>query len=190
MPEYPRLQPKSRAAWRTWLKKHHASAPGIWLVYAKKHTGIPSLTYNDAVEEALCFGWIDNKLMRIDEHLHMQAFTPRGPKSRWSALNKKRVERVIEAGLMTPAGMKAIEHAKKTGTWDAFKAVDALEVPPDFAKALKATPAAKAAFDAYPPGRKKLCLYYLNDAKKPETRAKRIAHLVDAAATGKRLGGM
>ncbi len=148
--------------------------------------GHPSLTYNDAVEEALCFGWIDNKLLPIDDRLFMQAFTPRKPKSRWSALNKTRVNRLIAAGVMTQAGLHAIALAKKTGTWTALDHVEALTIPPDFAKALQAAPGAKKAFDALTPGRKKQFLYYLNDAKKPETRAKRIARLVDAAALGQR----
>jgi uncharacterized protein YdeI (YjbR/CyaY-like superfamily) len=178
MPDHPRVQPTSRAAWRAWLQKHHATSAGVWLVYAKKQSGIPSLTYNDAVEEALCFGWIDNKLLPIDDDLFMQAFTPRKPKSRWSALNKTRVKRVIAAGLMTQAGLDAIAVAKKTGTWTALDHVEALTVPPDFAKALKTTPGAQAAFDALTPGKKKQFLYYLNDAKKPETRTNRIAELV------------
>lgn len=111
------FQPKSRKAWREWLKKHHASSPGIWLVYAKKHTGIRSLSYNDAVEEALCYGWIDSLIHPIDEDLYKQMFTPRKPKSVWSAANKARVERLIAAGLMTAAGMALIALAKKNGNW-------------------------------------------------------------------------
>ena len=119
MGELPRVRPRSRKAWRDWLEKHHASSTGVWLVYAKKHSRLPSLTYNDAVEEALCFGWIDSKIHPIDDDLYMQVFTPRKVKSAWSALNKTRVERLLAAGLMTPAGLSLVKAAKASGTWDA-----------------------------------------------------------------------
>ncbi len=184
MPEYPRVHPKSRAAWRTWLKKHHATSPGIWLVFAKKASGLPTVTYNAAVEEALCFGWIDGLMHPVDGTFYKQLFTPRRPRSRWAASNKARVEKLIAAGLMTDAGMMQIELAKQLGTWDAFASVDAMILPPDFKRALKATPAAQKGYDAYTPAVKKQCLYYLNDAKRPETRAKRIAQIIKAAAAG------
>src|SRR5262245_65975056 len=122
--DLPLVQPKSRTAWRAWLEKNHASSSGIWVVYAKKHTGIPSLTYGDAVEEALCYGWIDSLVHPIDDSLYKQIFTPRKAASRWSALNKKRVEKLIAASLMTAADMKMIELAKTTGTWDAHAQTD------------------------------------------------------------------
>ena len=181
-----KVQPKSRKDWRAWLKKHHATSSGVWLVFAKKHSRLPTVSYNDAVEEALCFGWIDGLMNPVDDTFYMQLFTPRTAKSRWAASNKKRVEKMIAAGLMTEAGMKMIELAKQTGTWNAFDAVDAMTVPPDFAQALRATSGAKRTFDAYTPGVKKQCLHYLNDAKRPETRAKRIAMIVEAAASGKK----
>ena len=116
MSEFPRVRPKSREAWRAWLEKHHASSTGVWLVYAKKHAGIPSLTYNDAVEEALCFGWIDSKINPIDDVFYMQVFTPRKSNSLWSALNKARVKRLLAAGLMSPAGLVVVKAAKDSGT--------------------------------------------------------------------------
>jgi len=119
MGELRRVRPKSRQAWRDWLEKNHASSGGVWLVYAKKHSGLPSLTYNDAVEEALCFGWIDSKVNPIDDRFYMQVFTPRKPWSAWSALNKTRVKRLVAAGRMTVAGAAAIKVAKKSGAWDA-----------------------------------------------------------------------
>src|SRR5215510_9334745 len=137
------FQPRSRAAWRAWLKKHHAKSPGVWLIYAKKHTGIPSLSYNDAVEEALCFGWIDSLLHPIDDSLYRQVFTPRKPKSAWSALNRKRAARLIEAGLMTAAGMTLITLAKKTGQWSVHKPSESLTIPAELKKALDANAAAK-----------------------------------------------
>ena len=148
------------------------------LVYAKKHTGLSSLDWDEAVEEALCFGWIDSKRMPLDGDFFLQIFTPRKPNSRWSGLNKKRVVALIEAGLMAPAGQAAIDLAKKTGTWAAHEAVDAMVMPPDLKKALATTPGAAARFKALTPGRQKQFLYFMHDAKKEETRLKRIAHLL------------
>jgi len=175
---YARFKPKSRAAWRAWLKKNHAKAPGVVLVYAKKHTGLSSLDWDEAVEEALCFGWIDSKRMPLDADFFLQIFTPRKPKSRWSGLNKKRVAALIEAGLMAPAGHAAIDLAKKTGSWSALDHVDAMTMPPDLKKAIAATLGAAAKFKALTPGRQKQFLYFMNDAKKAETRLKRIAYLL------------
>ncbi len=178
MPDYPHLQPKSRAAWRTWLQKNHTRSTGVWLVIAKKHSGIPSLAYNDAVEEALCFGWIDSLMNPIDEQLYKQVFTPRKPKSVWSAPNKARIERMVAAGLMTDAGMALITLAKKTGTWNALNHVDALQPPPELQAAMDKRPKAATAWAALRPGAKKLHLYSLLSAKKAETRAKRVAEII------------
>ena len=128
------------------MKKHHAAAPGIVLVYAKKHTGLSSLDWDEAVEEALCFGWIDSKRMPLDHDFFLQIFTPRKPKSRWSGLNKQRVATLTEAGLMMPAGQAAIDLAKKTGAWSALAHVDALVMPLDLKKAIAKTPGAAAKF--------------------------------------------
>jgi len=160
------------------LKKNHAGCPGVVLVYAKKHTGLSSLDWDEAVEEALCFGWIDSKRMPLDADFFLQIFTPRKPKSRWSGLNKKRVAALIEAGLMAPAGQAAIELAKKTGAWAAFDHIEAMVIPPDLRKALAATPGASAKFKALSTSRRKQFLYFMNDAKKEETRVKRIAYLL------------
>jgi len=173
------VQPKSRAAWRAWLEKNHASSSGIWLVYAKKHTGIPSLTYADAVEEALCFGWIDSLLHPIDDSLYKQVFTPRKPASRWSPLNKKRVAKLIDAGHMTAAGMKMIELAKTTGTWDAHTETEALTIPPELQKALDGNARAGKNWPTYTASQQKGFLRMLHDAKTPETRARRIARILD-----------
>ena len=175
---FPQIQPKSRKAWRAWLAKNHASSPGIWLVYAKKHTGIPSLTYADAVEEALCYGWIDSLVHPIDDSLYRQIFTPRKEKSAWSALNKQRVERLIASRQMTAVGMKMIELAKTNGRWDAHAATDALTMPPELKKALNANAAAKKNWPTYTESQRKAFLRMV-DAKTPETRAKRIAQVVD-----------
>jgi len=177
--QLPTLQPRSRKAWRAWLKQHHASSAGIWLVYAKKHTGIPSLTYADAVEEALCFGWIDSLVHPIDDSLYKQVFTPRKSSSAWSALNKKRVEKLIAASLMTDAGMKMIELARTNGKWDAHAATEALTMPVELKKALNGNADAKKNWPTYTVSQQKAFLRMLHDAKTPETRAKRVARILD-----------
>jgi uncharacterized protein YdeI (YjbR/CyaY-like superfamily) len=182
MGDFPRLQPRSRQAWRRWLQQHHASATGVWLVYAKKHTGLPSLTYNDAVEEALCFGWIDSRINPIDDAHYMQIFTPRKPKSLWSASNRARAERLVAAGLMTAAGMALIEGAKRLGTWDALAHVDALTVPPDLQRAIDAVPDAKRNWPAYSTSMRKGFLYRVAGAKRAETRARHIHAIVEILA--------
>jgi uncharacterized protein YdeI (YjbR/CyaY-like superfamily) len=172
------VQPASRKAWRSWLQKHHASSPGIWLVYAKKHSGIASLSYVDAVEEALCFGWIDSLVHPINDSLYKQIFTPRKPASRWSALNKQRVEKLIAEGQMTTAGMKMIELAKTTGNWQAHAETDALTIPPELKKALASNADAKKNWPTYTASQQKGFLRMLHDAKTPETRVKRIARIL------------
>lgn len=173
------VQPRSRKAWRTWLEKNHASSSGIWLVYAKKHTGIPSLSYNDAVEEALCFGWIDSLLHPIDDNLYKQIFTPRKEKSLWSALNRKRVERLAAGGLMTAAGIKLIDLAKKSGTWEAHAPSETLTMPAELKKALNANASAKQNWPTYTESQRKMFLYMVNGAKRPETRATRVARVIE-----------
>ena len=177
--DLPSVQPASRKAWRAWLKKNHASSPGIWLIYAKKHTGIPSLTYGEAVEEALCFGWIDSLVHPIDASLYKQIFTSRKETSRWSALNKKRVERLIATRQMTAPGMKMIELAKTNGQWEAHAKTDALTMPPELKKALNANPAAKKNWPTYTASQQKGFLRMVDDAKTQETRAKRVARVLD-----------
>ena len=179
------ITPKSRREWRAWLKKHHTSAAGVWVIYAKKHTGIPSLTWQDGVEEALCFGWIDSLRRPVDETYFKQLYTPRKPKSNWSAINKAAVERLIAAGLMTAAGLAAIAVAKANGHWNALDHVESFTLPDDFQKALSRDKATRAGFEALSPFVRKQFLYRLNSAKRPETRAKRIAELLEAAKRGR-----
>jgi len=176
---FPLIQPKSRKAWRAWLQKNHASSSGIWLVYAKKHTGIPSLTYSEAVEEALCFGWIDSLVHPIDDSLYKQIFTPRKDKSAWSPLNKKRVARLIADGVMTPAGMTLIDVAKKNGQWNAHDATEAMTMPPELKKALTANAAAKKNWPTYTASQQKAFLRMVDGAKTAATRAKRVARVIE-----------
>ena len=178
----PHITPKSRREWRTWLQRHHKSAQGVWLVYAKKHTGLPSLTWQEGVEEALCFGWIDSVRHAVDATHFKQLYTPRKPKSTWSAINKATVERLIADGLMAAAGLAAIERAKANGHWSAIDHVESHTLPDDFKAALDKNRKAKAAYEQFSPFIRKQFLYRLNSAKRPDTRARRIAELITAAA--------
>ena len=170
-----------RAAWRAWLETNHATSRGVWLVFDKKSARRDRLAYGDAVEEALCFGWIDSLARSIDEARYCQLFTPRKPKSTWSRSNKERVERLSAAGLLRPAGMAAIEEARRNGAWSSLDAVDALEIPRDLARALAKAPTAKRNFDAFPPSARRGYLYWVTSAKRPATREKRIVAVVDLA---------
>jgi uncharacterized protein YdeI (YjbR/CyaY-like superfamily) len=168
------IHPKSRAEWRAWLKQNHAQTEGIWLISYKKATGQPRLDYNEAVEEALCFGWIDSKPNKLDEERSMLWFAPRQAGSGWSRLNKERVERMTAAGLMTPAGLEKIEAARQDGSWQALDAIEALEIPPDMETALAAYPSARQHFEAFPRSVKRAILEWISTAKRPQTRARRI----------------
>jgi uncharacterized protein YdeI (YjbR/CyaY-like superfamily) len=148
-------------------------------VYAKKHTGIPSLSYADAVEEALCFGWIDSLVHPVDDSFYKQIFTPRKPSSAWSPLNKKRVEKLIAAEQMTAAGMTMIELAKTNGQWDAHAQTEALTMPAELRKALNANAAAKKNWPTYTVSQQKAFLRMVDGAKTAETRAKRVARVLD-----------
>lgn len=179
------VEPGSRAEWRAWLETCHDTSPGIWLAVGKKGNSVTTLTYEDAVQEALCFGWIDSTVNRLDAHRFKQLFTPRKPGGTWARTNKERVEKLIAAGSMTPAGMAPIEAAKADGSWTLLDNVDALIIPADLAAALGADPAAARAFEALPDSPKKLALYWIQTAKRAETRAKRVAETVRAAAEGR-----
>lgn len=176
---------KDRKAWRKWLQKNHDKAPGIWLGYYKKHTEQPTVVYAEAVEEALCFGWIDTTSYPIDENTYKQLFTPRKAKSTWSQLNKTRIEKMITEGLMTDAGMAKIEAAKADGSWTKLDDVENLVIPPDLKKALNANKTAKKHFEAYGKTNKKYVLHWLSSKKSPEIRAKIIEEVIAAAAENK-----
>jgi len=180
--KYPRVEPRDRAAWRRWLEKNHQRSPGVMLVYVKKPKR--SVTYGHAVEEALCFGWIDSTVFPIDEQRYMQLYTPRKPKSGWSALNKRRVDALIAAGLMAPAGQRAIDVAKENGSWSALDHVENMTLPAAFEAALKKNRAARTTFDGLAPFARKVYLYFLNNAKREETRALRIAEAIEKLAAG------
>lgn len=181
-PDRPTLKPRGRAAWRAWLAQHHASSPGVWVAIAKQGSAQRGLPYVDAVEEALCFGWIDSQARSLDASHFLQWFSPRKPRSVWSPINKERVARLIEQGQMTPAGLAKIEAAQADGSWTSYDAVERLEIPADLAEALAANPAARQHFEAFSPSSRKMILWWIASAKRPETRQKRIAETVRLAA--------
>lgn len=177
-----------RAAWRQWLAAHHGSAPVVWLLIHKKHVADPSVTYDEAVEEALCWGWIDGLTNRWDERSYAVRFTPRKPGSVWSESNVARVERMIAEGRMTPAGQALVDEARRRGTWDQA-ASGRLEVtPPDLEEALSVDPAALARWRDWAPTHRRQYIYWVLDAKRPETRARRVAEVARRAAAGLRPG--
>jgi len=172
------LTVKSRKTWRAWLVKNHSKLKEIWLVFYKKHTGKPTIDYEDAVQEALCFGWIDSTVRKMDEERYMQLFTPRKVGSNWSNLNKRRVKILIEQGLMAEAGLRKIEEAKKDGSWRNLDLVEKLRVPPDLRKALSSNNKAGNIFKSLSASRKKGFLWWIESAKTDVTRAKRVAETV------------
>jgi uncharacterized protein YdeI (YjbR/CyaY-like superfamily) len=179
--EFEDFHPLSRQEWRDWLTENFDKSSGIWFVYFKKHTKKPFVTYDESVEEALCFGWIDSAARSFDEERSRLLFTPRKPKSVWSKPNKLRVERVIANGLMTEIGLQKIEKAKLDGSWDALNASDNLEIQEDLLKAFEANNVAFENFEKFTVGVKKVILSWIYGAKTAETRAKRIDKMVSMA---------
>jgi uncharacterized protein YdeI (YjbR/CyaY-like superfamily) len=182
----PWVQPSDRASWRAWLQANHATSSGVHLVTWRRATGQPTVAYGDAVEEALCVGWVDSKSGKLDADRATLWMSPRRPKSGWSRPNKERVERLIAAGLMLPSGLAAIEEAKRRGTWTLLDDVEDLIVPDDLAAALAAAPPARSNWDAFPPSARRGILEWIVQAKRPETRARRVAETADKAARNER----
>jgi uncharacterized protein YdeI (YjbR/CyaY-like superfamily) len=168
-----------RQSWRRWLTENHGQPSGVWLVYDKGPDR--RLTYDDIVEEALCFGWVDSRPKRIDEATAALWVAPRRPTSRWSATNKRRVEVLTEAGLMTRPGFAAVEAGKASGGWEALDEVELGVEPPDLSTALAADTAARRHWDGFPPSSRRAILEWITSAKKPQTRAARIAQTVREA---------
>ena len=169
------IHPKTRAGWRSWLEKNHATCDGVWLIYYRTSTGRRRLSWEDAVRQALCFGWIDSKVKPIDGERYKQIFTPRKTRSVWSKINKQYIAELIEAELMTDAGLRAVDAAKKNGAWSLLEPVDALIVPPDLESALRGSKRAREAYEALSKSAKRAVLYSLYSANREETRAKRLA---------------
>ncbi len=180
--------PESRAEWRNWLEENHQSKESVWLVYFRISTNVASLTWSEAVDEALCFGWIDSTKKTIDEERFMQYFCRRKPGSTWSKINKEKIAGLIQNNLMTKAGFEAIETAKQNGTWLLMDAVEELIIPEDLRIALNQNGSALDFFQSQSKSIKKTMLHWVITAKRPETRVKRIAEIARSAAKGLRPG--
>ena len=181
-----RFHAETREQWRAWLERHAATARGVWLVTWRKGSERAQLAYDDAVEEALCFGWVDSRPRGLDETRTQLLFTPRQPGSGWSRPNKERVARLLAAGLMTPAGRAVVEAAQADGSWSALDDVENLVEPDDLRAALDADSTARQHWDAFPRSAKRGILEWISTAKRPETRAQRIATTAQLAARGER----
>ena len=178
-----------RHSWRDWLAENHADCPGVWLIYFKKHTGIERIAYDDAVEEALCFGWIDSTVRRLDNQRYAQKFVPRRARSNWSGHNRARAEKLIASGSMMPAGMEKIEVARANGEWE--KALeDRIDrpMPLEFKKALTDDSKAGASYRGLTPTQRKYFINWIAEAKKPETRERRAAKAVEMLREGRKPG--
>lgn len=184
--EFADFQPENRAAWRAWLAENHDKATGVWLVYYKKVANKPRVTYDEAVEEALCFGWIDSLPRKLDAARSKLLFTPRKSGSGWSKLNKQRIEKLFESSSMTEFGQAKIEAAKRDGSWEKLDKSENLEMPADLAQALNADETAKHNFDAFTPSVRKNIYAWIENAKREETRQMRINKTVELAARNKR----
>lgn len=189
---YKTTHPKTRIEWRKWLEKNHSSSPGVWMIYYKKETGKREFNMADAVEEALCFGWIDSIAQKLDDERTMQKFTPRKSNSVWSKINKQRIEKLIEQKLMNAAGLSKIEQAKKNGSWDALTSSDFHaennSLPDDLEKILHKNKKALENFQAFPQGYRKRFLFWIDSAKTPGTRAARIKQTFLMAVANKKPG--
>jgi len=185
--EFRDFHPLTRPKWRAWLAENHDQSKGIWFVYFKKATGKPRISYDEAVEEALCFGWIDSLPRKFDDERSKLLFTPRKPKSVWSKLNKTRIEKLIDNGLMTEIGLSKINGAKADGSWNALDASDNLEIPTDLAEALEANKSAEINFNSFTNSIKRSILFWVGSAKRVETRKARIAKTTAMAAKNKRV---
>lgn len=173
---------KSAGELHRWFEKNHASSPGVWLVINKKDTPRPGVYYEEAVEEALCFGWIDGRLNPLDGDRYRLLFSPRKPGGTWAKSNKERVARLIEQGRMTSAGLAKIEAAKRDGSWDTLDVLDNLEIPPDLERALSGNRAARKTYESWTDSYKTRVIYWIVSAKREETRSKRVTQTVSAAS--------
>lgn len=176
------ISPANRTEWRTWLAEHHNKQESIWVIFYKKVSADHNMTWSDAVDEALCFGWVDSTRRPVDEEKFIQFFSRRKPSSTWSKINKEKVERLTAEGLMTEAGVRCIEIAKKNGNWTILDSVDALEIPADLEKAFSKFPNASEYFNGLSKSMKKMCLQWLVLAKTDATRARRISEIAMEAS--------
>jgi uncharacterized protein YdeI (YjbR/CyaY-like superfamily) len=179
---------RTRAAWTKWLESHHGDEVGVWLKFAKKGSGVTTVTYDEALEIALCYGWIDAQVKRLDETYYLQRFTPRRARSKWSKRNVEIAEQLIRGGKMKPRGLREIERAKADGRWDAaYDRPANATVPEDLAQALARNKKAREFFATLSNQNRYAILYRIQDAKRPETRTRRIAQFVEMLARGETL---
>jgi uncharacterized protein YdeI (YjbR/CyaY-like superfamily) len=177
----------TQAEWEAWLEAEHAISDGVWLRFAKKGSGVASVVYAEALDVALCFGWIDSQARSLDERFYLQRFTPRRSRSRWSQVNREHVERLTREGRMRPAGLEQVAQAKADGRWDAAYASPAsLEVPADLQARLDARPKAAGFWAGLSKSSRHAIVYQLEDAKKPETRARRLTKYVEMLERGEK----
>jgi uncharacterized protein YdeI (YjbR/CyaY-like superfamily) len=186
---FPIFHAETRAQWRDWLGVNHRSARGVWLCSWRAPTGRPVCAYPEAVEEAICFGWIDSTVNVLDDHRALQLMTPRKPKSTWTRLNRDRATAMEAAGLMTDAGRRAVESARQNGWWTIYDPVEDLVEPPDLAAALDADAVARRNWNTFPPGARKAMLWWVISASRASTRQQRIAAVAAKAAIGERAHG-
>ncbi len=178
----------SQKKWEQWLGKNHQTSKGLWLKIAKKDRGIDTVTYAEALDSALCHGWIDGQKGSFDDAFWLQKFTPRGPKSRWSRINREKAEALIEAGRMKPAGLAAVEQAKSDGRWEqAYDSQSRAAVPEDLQKELDRNPQAAAFFATLDSANRYAVLYRIQEAKKPETRARRVEKFIGMLERGEKI---
>jgi uncharacterized protein YdeI (YjbR/CyaY-like superfamily) len=186
--EFPTLPFESKKKWADWLAKQHDKSPGVWLKIAKKASGVPTVTYDEALDLALCYGWIDGQKKGFDDKYWLQKFTPRGPKSIWSKINTEKAERLIASGEMKPGGLKAIDAAKQDGRWDAaYSSQKNISIPDDFQAALNKNQKARDFFGTLNSVNRYAILFRIQTAKKPETRAKRIQQFVEMLERGEQI---
>ena len=187
-PELPILPFASREAWEVWLAEEHATSDGLWLKIAKKGSGIETVTFAEALDVALCYGWIDSQRAGFDGRFFLQRFTPRKPRSKWSQVNREKVAKLIEAGRVRPAGLREVERAKADGRWDAaYEPQSTATVPEDLRLELERNEGAREFFETLDKANRYAILFRIQDAKKPETRARRIAKYIEMLAEGKKL---
>jgi uncharacterized protein YdeI (YjbR/CyaY-like superfamily) len=180
---------KTLQEWRSWLKLNHDRASDIWLIFYKKEAGQPSVSYSDALDEALCYGWVDSVIKKIDEEKYARKFTPRKPESKWSDINKEKAKRLIAAKRMTRWGMSKIDAARENGMWDKPARLEiSLEIPRELRAALKSEPVAEAFFDTLAPSNKRRYIAWIVTAKRPETKANRIEKSIKLLKEKKSLG--
>ncbi len=184
--EYSILQPVDQTAWRTWLRDNHASSKGVWLTLRKKNSRQRGILLEEALDEAVSYGWIDSRLNVLDQDYYKLLFTPRKAGSAWSRSNKQRVQKLAVEGKMTAAGLAKVESAKRNGSWDKLNSIDELKIPRDLESAFESDSKARKHYGSVPDSVKKQILWWIETAKTPETRAKRIKQSLERLQIGNR----